>query len=309
LKVLIADDDQISRKILEKSLGDWGYEIVSALNGEEAWKIIRENEIHLAILDWMMPGIDGIELCRKIRREIKEKGLKYIYIILITGKNQQRDIIKGLSAGADDYMAKPFNLAEFKVRLQNGQRIIDLEDSRLKLATTDSLTQLWNRRKIFEFAKEELDRGSRQGTPVSVIMIDIDHFKIINDTYGHFAGDKVLCEVADRLKKGLRSYDKIGRFGGDEMIAVLPNCSRVQLKHIAGRLVQSINREKILSESGLLDVTISLGGASSDIFPKESAESLLQISDKALYSAKKRGRNQIVIAEAQTPNNSKPKSK
>lgn len=226
MKILIAEDNVILSQNLAKNISNWGYKVVTARNGSEAWNTILKDDIRLAILDWMMPGFDGITLCRKIRKELAKKKSKYIYIILLIGKNQQDDIIEGLSAGADDYMVKPANLLELKVRLMNGSRIIALEDKRIQLATTDSLTDLWNRRKIFEIFEEELDRGTREHIHIGAIMIDIDNFKQINDNFGHTTGDRVLTEVAFRLKHSLRLYDKIGRYGGDEMLIVLPNCGQ-----------------------------------------------------------------------------------
>jgi len=302
MKVLIAEDDPISRRVLENKIKEWGYEAVTTRNGKEAWKLIKKDEIRLAILDWVMPGMSGIELCRKIRLERKEKNSKYIYIILLTSKGQQNDIIKGLSAGADDYMTKHANFPELKVRLQNGKRIIETEDWRLKLANFDGLTNLWSRNKIFDFFEEELERSSRENRPISTIMVDIDHFKRINDSHGHFIGDTVLCEVASRLKRSTRHYDKIGRYGGDEMLVILPNCSFDNVKHIAEHLRRSIGEEKIKTESGLLEITISLGGASSEGLPPRSRNNLIQDSDNALYLAKKQGGNRAVIAEPHNKN-------
>lgn len=297
MKVLVADDDLISGRSLEQTIKEWGYNATAAKNGEEAWQIIKKEEIRLAVLDWMMPRMDGVELCRRIRQEFQEGISKYIYIILLTGRNQQEDVIQGLSAGADDYMIKPANLLELKVRLQNGKRIISLEDNRIKLASYDNLTKLWYRHKILEFLEEELDRSRRVNLPTSAIMVDIDHFKKINDTHGHFIGDTVLCEVASRLKNAIRRYDKIGRYGGDEMLVVLPNCRQNDLSHIGERLCQAICNEKVESESGLLSVSISLGGASSEFSPKSTADKLVQASDKVLLTAKEQGRNRFVIAD------------
>ncbi len=297
MKILIAEDNVILSQNLAKNISNWGYKVVTARNGSEAWNTILKDDIRLAILDWMMPGFDGITLCRKIRKELAKNKSKYIYIILLTGKNQQDDIIEGLSAGADDYMVKPANLLELKVRLMNGSRIIALEDKRIQLATTDSLTDLWNRRKIFEIFEEELDRGTREHIHIGAIMIDIDNFKQINDNFGHTTGDRVLTEVAFRLKHSLRLYDKIGRYGGDEMLIVLPNCDQNNMAVIAERLRQVICTKKIKTNAGDLNITISLGGASTQNFNEISLDKLLESSDKALYLAKRRGRNCSVVAE------------
>jgi len=287
LKILIAEDNIILSRSLARNISNWGYEVVTARNGSEAWNTILKDNIRLAILDWMMPGIDGLSLCRKIRTELPKNKTKYIYLILLTGKNHQEDIIEGLSSGADDYMIKPANLLELKVRITNGRRIIKLEDKSLQLATTDSLTNIWNRRKIFEFLEDELNRGAREHTSIGTIMIDIDNFKQINDNFGHSVGDKVLTEVAYRLKHSLRSYDKIGRYGGDEMFLVLPNCDKDNVIIIMERLRQTISNNKVKTKAGDLDLTISLGGASTQDIDEISFKKMLEKSDKALYQAKR----------------------
>ena len=242
--------------------------------------------------------MNGVELCRKIRQNFQEKNSKYVYIILLTGRDQQGDVITGLSAGADDYMTKPFSFFELKVRLQNGERIIELEDNRIKLASYDSLTKLLNRNRILEFFKEELERGRREDQSTGLIMVDIDHFKKVNDSYGHFIGDAVLIEVSSRLKKSIRKYDKIGRYGGDEMVVVLPNCCLAYVKKIAERLRRSISQKNIKTEKALLNITLSAGATSSDISPFASGDELIQACDRALLRAKRQGRNRVVVAES-----------
>lgn len=298
MKVLIAEDSLVTSLNLAKNISSWGYEVITARNGWEAWSLIKKEAIRLAILDWMMPGIDGLHLCKKIRQELTTQKSKYIYIILLTGKDQQEDIIAGLSAGADDYMVKPANLLELKVRLLNGSRIIELEDKRIHLASYDSLTGLWNRNKIFEFLEEELERNSREGQETGILMIDIDDFKQVNDTHGHYTGDVVLAEVAARLKNSIRMYDKIGRYGGDEILIVLPNCNQTKITQIAERLRKTICQEEIKTDVGSITVTISLGGTSTQCLSKITLENLLQASDSALYLAKKHGRNRSIVDEA-----------
>jgi len=297
MNVLIAEDDVISCRALEKNLQDWGYKVLVTKNGEEAWEIIKNGGIRLAILDWSMPKMDGLELCHKIRNEYQPKEEKYLYIILLTGRDLEEDIITGLSAGADDYITKPFSYMELKVRIQNGERINALQDIVLQKANTDSLTQLWNRKKILELLEEELNRNFRDNKSVGVIMLDIDNFKTINDTYGHLIGDKVIIEVASRLKKKIRSYDKIGRYGGDELLLVLPGLGRKDAKNIAERLRESVCTKKIQTEAGTLNTTISLGVSISDNSSSPSTKKIIEESDLALYIAKARGRNITIVSE------------
>lgn len=306
MKVLIAEDDVISCRALAKNVQEWGYDVVVTKNGKEAWNVLnKENQlpksahekfVRMAVIDWEMPKMDGVELCQKIRNNSMTKRKNYIYIVLLTGRDKQEDIIRGLSAGADDYMTKPFDFLELKVRLKNGERIIQFEDTQLKLASTDSLTTLWNRSKILEFLSEELERGQRKGIPIGVIWADIDNFKEVNDTYSHVVGDRVLSEVSSRLKKSMRNYDKIGRYGGDEFLAVFPNCRKDHIRHIAERLRQVIGEKEIITEAGALAITISVGAISSESTKAVSTEEIIEASDKALLTAKKQGRNRVVIA-------------
>jgi two-component system, cell cycle response regulator len=299
MRTLIAEDDRVSSKILEKNLKDWGYDIVLASNGEEAWQKIREGNVRLAIVDWMMPEINGIELCRLIRQE---NGHKYVYVILLTSRDQRRDILEGLAAGADDYMTKPVNLLELKARLQTGLRIIDLEDKlldsnkRLKeMASRDSLTSLWNRTYIVAFLEAELERGKRNGRPTSTLMVDVDNFKLINDTFGHFAGDIVLIELAKRLDRNVRKYDKVGRYGGDEILVVLPECGRAEATKVGERLRKAVSGKSVRTPAGEMSISITLGCSMSDEILEPTAKTLIEASDVALYRGKSLGRNLVVL--------------
>jgi diguanylate cyclase (GGDEF)-like protein len=301
IQVLIAEDDKVTMEILKKNLRGWGYNIVTVDTGQQAWKILKTGDIHMAVLDWIMPGMSGPELCQKVRQEKRDR---YIYLILLTSKDNPKDIIQGLTAGADDYVTKPFNPHELKARLETGKRIILLESQLLEsqnklqeMATHDELTKLWNRRAIFQILDEEIIRSTRQHLPLGVIITDIDNFKRVNDTYGHQAGDVVLTEIASRLKKNVRKYDKVGRYGGDELFIILPNCNLVNLDFVGRRLQESINRKKIKTSQAEIHVTISLGGASSESAPDTPAEKLISESDKALLNAKKKGRNCFIISK------------
>ncbi len=296
IKVLIAEDNLVSAKILQKNIGGWGYDVVVAQDGEKAWKVYRDENIGLAVLDWMMPKINGIDLCRKIRHTShNEENKEYTYVILLTAKDQQNDLIKGFSAGADDYITKPFNRHELKARLKTGRRIIDLQRQLKEQADSDSLTGLWNRKRLFKLLEKEINRAQRENHPLATLMIDVDNFKIINDTYGHHCGDAVLLEISSRLRKCVRNYDEICRIGGDELFVILPNCSRAMTEKIAERLRQSISDKKIQTDLGALDVTISLGGVSSETFPDLHPETLVMASDEALLKSKSKGRNCVLI--------------
>ena len=226
-KILIAEDELTFRHMLKTFLTKWGFQVTVVNNGLDAWNVLQgEDRPRLALLDWMMPNMDGVEICRAIR---EKKPDPYIYLLLLTSRDQKRDVVEGIEAGADDYLIKPFDPNELRARLHAGERIIELEDRLIRaqealrdLATHDPLTGLLNRRASLDSLLAELSRGSRTQDPVCIVMADIDHFKKINDTHGHLIGDDVLCEVARRMQSSLRRYDTVGRYGGEEFLLVLP---------------------------------------------------------------------------------------
>jgi len=301
MQILIADDDPVTGRMLEKNLNKWGYKTLLANNGHEAWQALQKPGLRLALLDWMMPKITGLELCQRIRKISKPN---YTYIILLTAKDERQDIIKGLEAGADDYMTKPVNFLELHARLQTGRRIIGLEDHLLKtqkrlyvLSTRDNLTSLWNRATILRFLDEELEQGVRQKTPIGAIMLDVDLFKKINDTHGHLAGDGVLRGIATCLTENIRLYDKIGRYGGDEILIILPNCSLKNVAKIAERLRSACAKNKISIFGKRLSATLSLGCVSSETMDRPSVDRMIFACDRALYQAKQEGRNCVALSD------------
>src|SRR5882724_6037532 len=223
MRILIADDSVVSRHLLDATLRKWGYQVVVACDGEEALAVLQGDDApKLAILDWVMPGLTGPEVCRKVRDHAKDKEREYTYILLLTSKSLKEDLITGMEAGADDYITKPFDQHELKVRLRAGTRIIDLERELVRAredlrdqATRDSLTRIWNRGMILEILDRELARAERERRPVGLVLADLDHFKNVNDTYGHFAGDAVLREFVRRTGSSVRPYDAVGRYGGE----------------------------------------------------------------------------------------------
>jgi two-component system cell cycle response regulator len=301
MKILIAEDESAFRNLLEEILVIWGYEVVVARDGNEAYRILQsENAPKLAILDWKMPGIEGVEICRRIRNNPAEF---YTYIILLTSQQRDEDIVNGMEAGADDYIIKPFKHNELRVRLRAGRRIIELQDELLAVrkilqakATHDSLTGLLNHEEILDVLNKELARSGRDGICVSIIMVDIDHFKFVNDSYGHLAGDAVLRIIAQRMHAMMRTYDAIGRYGGEEFLVVLPECCMECATAFAERLRSCICREKLDTSEGAIPVTISLGVATSVKKGRGSEHSLVKAADTALYKAKENGRNRVEIA-------------
>jgi diguanylate cyclase (GGDEF)-like protein len=303
MKVLIADDEAVSRRLLESSLRRWGYEVIVAQTGLEASKILMSPDApKLAVLDWMMPDLDGVQICQMIRRNKPEP---YTYVLLVTGKRTQGDIVAGLEAGADDYVTKPFDAAELKVRLRTGKRILYLQEQLISAreslrdqATHDPLTELWNRAAILEILSSELGRAQRQGASVGISMIDLDHFKAINDTHGHQTGDEVLRRVSQALLSAVRRYDSVGRYGGEEFIVVMPGCDISNAMAHAERLRKTVAAITIQAPSAELQLTASFGVTVYDDQNSVEAFDLIQAADMALYRAKHDGRNRVEFGAA-----------
>ncbi|WP_031495646.1 diguanylate cyclase [Bryobacter aggregatus] len=305
MKVLIADDSLVSRHMLEATVKKWGYEPIVACDGKEAWDLLqKEGAPQLAILDWVMPLLTGPEVCKLVRQQQRET---YTYMLLLTSKNQREDLIEGMDAGADDYITKPFNHHELQVRLRAGRRIVELQaellETQAKLrdqATHDALTKVYNRHSIFEVLERELRRGERDQMPIGVALLDIDFFKSVNDTYGHIAGDTVLTEAARRIKASIRSYDSIGRYGGEEFLIILPGCDEACTRSQSDRIRRALASEPMpISEDAHPDTSLALTASfgSTTALPgiRATPESLLRVADECLYEAKRAGRNRIVF--------------
>jgi diguanylate cyclase (GGDEF)-like protein len=294
MRVLIADDDPVSRHRLQRRLAEWGYEPVVVTDGDRAWEALEAPDPpELAVLDWMMPGLDGLEICRRLRRDERSS---YTYVILLTGKSAKADLLAGLEAGADDYLTKPFDLQELAVRMRIGKRIVSMQHELRLRATRDPLTGALNRGAVCDVLGAALRRAAETREPISTLLIDIDHFKHINDEHGHPAGDEVLREVVRRLGKELRAGDRIGRYGGEEFVVVLPGCDAGAALTVAERLRCAMAGERFAWASGSLAVTASFGVSTWN--EGDSLESLLTRADQGLYEAKRSGRNRVALRAA-----------
>jgi two-component system, cell cycle response regulator len=302
LSVLVAEDDPIFRHLLESWLQNWGYQVITAKNGADAWEILSQPKTpDLLIFDWMMPGIDGLELCRRLRAKQSEQ---YQYVLLLTGKDNKQDIVEGLNSGADDYLTKPFDIDELRARLRAGKRILSLQHELIQArealrfdATHDALTGLWSRGATLHLLATEMQRGSRVNASTGILMVDLDHFKNINDTHGHLTGDEVLKEAACRISQAVRSYDFVGRYGGEEFLAILTNCTLDDLRVIAERIRSAVADLPIIANCATVNATVSIGA----VVASNQAHDLefLATADSALYEAKRTGRNRVVIGSCQ----------
>jgi two-component system, cell cycle response regulator len=301
MKILIADDEAVSRRMLQGMLEKWGYEVIVVQDGNEAWEKLRSPQApRVALLDWIMPGQNGVEICRSLR---KLRAEPYMYILLLTAKDAKESVVEGLESGADDYLTKPFNPQELKARIRVGLRVLELEDNLVQAremmrfkATHDTLTGVWNRGAILETTEREVWRSSREGISLGVLMIDLDHFKSVNDNYGHLAGDAVLREITKRMQNDVRPYDGIGRYGGEEFLILLPGCNREVTKATAERIRKIVSASPVETAAGSLKVTMSIGAVATGDWPKNSPSQILQMADSALYRAKEEGRDRTVVA-------------
>jgi two-component system, cell cycle response regulator len=295
--ILLVEDSAVDRHQIGRYLKEWDLDFVAVEDGAMAWEHIQSaNPPSLVLLDWVLPGLDGIELCRRIRT-VAGNG-NYIYTIMLTAKDKKRHLITAMNAGADDYVAKPVDASELKARILVGKRIIELQQSLRFAATHDFLTRLLNRAEILASLKRELSRSQRDGKPVAVLMADVDHFKNLNDTHGHGAGDAVLKEVAERLRADLRAYDLLGRYGGEEFLIVLPNCNLAVATRRADEIRRRVCKEAVVTPYATVPVTVSIGITACDWSPNLSVEEVLQQADQALYVAKERGRNCVEASAA-----------
>ncbi|HEV3333540.1 MAG TPA: diguanylate cyclase [Bryobacteraceae bacterium] len=298
MKILAAEDNLIFQSMLRNLLMKWGYDVVSVGDGLEAWQILQtEDAPRLAILDWMMPGMDGVEVCRRLRASNHEP---YIYTLLLTARTESVDLVQGMEAGADDYLRKPLNTMELRARLRAGRRIVELQEQLLmarealrQQATHDGLTGLLNRSSIMEILHKELARSQRENLPLSVLMIDLDHFKQINDQRGHLAGDAVLREASARMKSAIRRYDAIGRYGGEEFLVVLPGCDAAGGVAQAERLRLALATRPFPISGQAINVTCSIGCSLVSGVSLSDPDCLVREADEALYVAKANGRNRV----------------
>jgi two-component system, cell cycle response regulator len=298
MRVLVAEDNLTTRIMVVGILERWGHQPVPAADGEEAWRILQQPDApRVALVDWEMPRMDGIEVCRHLRAREKE-GAEYTYVILLTSHSEKQEIVSGIEAGADDYVVKPFDQHELRARMRAGCRIIDLQIQLLhkkeayrKLSRTDPLTGCLNSRAILERLAEEMARAKRENRIIGLSMLDIDHFKRINDLHGHAAGDAVLRELVLRLEQTTRVPETFGRVGGEEFLALWAFASGEAVLMANERLRLLVECTSFRPQGIDLSITVSIGVTTTD--GDETVDAALSRADRALYFAKENGRNRV----------------
>jgi diguanylate cyclase (GGDEF)-like protein len=298
-RILVVDDNADNVEIIATRLRFRGYVILEATNGQEALECVKRDAPDLILLDVMLPDIDGYEISRRIKND---NDLPFIPIILVTARDSTQDKVAGLDAGADDYLTKPINFPELEARVRSMLRIKRLQDELeyknqelQRLSISDGLTGLFNHRHIYGLLHEEFERAGRTGERLTVAMFDLDRFKSVNDNYGHQAGDRVLEQFAEILRESAREIDRLGRYGGEEFMVVLPETSMEDAMVFVERVRREVSRRPfIIGRSEPLKMTTSCGVAS---YPHEligDPETLVRLADEALYAAKAAGRNRVV---------------
>jgi diguanylate cyclase (GGDEF)-like protein len=299
-RVLVADDDLVTRMMLSATLADWGLEVIQAEDGEKALDVLRAPDPpQLALVDWNMPVKDGLEVCRELRRGAPEP---YIYIIILTSMNKSEDVVAGLGSGADDYVIKPYNPGELRVRLKAGDRIVRLQSELIEAreilrdqANRDPMTGLFNRRAIQRKFRDRQEDPTAAGQPLSALLLDIDHFKLINDTYGHDVGDLVIIEIGHRIRRVVGATGLVSRYGGEEFLIIFPCCQKETAETYAAELRESIRSKPLQTKGGTsVSLTASMGLASATLRTDDVIETFVKVADEALYEAKETGRDRVV---------------
>ncbi|MGZ8868853.1 MAG: diguanylate cyclase [Thermoanaerobaculia bacterium] len=296
-RVAVVDDDSAIRRLVRLFLRRAGYEVVECTTGQEARDTLTKVPWDLAVLDRRLPDMDGVVLCQELKAN---PGYRSRYIIMLTGEDEQEDKIEGLELGADDYITKPFQSSEFLARVRAGKRIVDLQEELMEknrrlelLSITDGLTKLHNHRYFQDELARAFEESERYERPLSLAMIDIDYFKKVNDTYGHAVGDEILKGVSNLYRESVRSTDLVARYGGEEFAVMMPETNLAEASTFAEKIRSLVESTSMETQAGPLKVTVSLGVASVPHSKIHTPKELIVASDKALYRAKRNGRNQV----------------
>jgi two-component system, cell cycle response regulator len=302
-RIVLVEDSPVYQRLISGHLREWGFDVIALTDGLQAWALLQQpHSPKLALMDWVMPKLDGTAVCRKLRE--RPAGESYVYTILLTAKDSRGDLLKAMEAGADDYLVKPFDELELKAKLMVGKRILALQEELISAreamrysATHDSLTGVMNRKEVMDSLRKELARSRREKSSVSIALVDVDRFKVLNDELGHPFGDEALQEVARRLRSDLRVYDSVGRYGGEEFLLVLPGCDLAAALRRTEQIRAVVCDRPVRTATKERGVTVSMGVTVSSGLGELEAERLLNQADVALYRAKKNGRNRVEHAD------------
>lgn len=290
LTVLVIEDHPDQRDLLAIVLQREGYRVITAANGVEALEKLESEPIQIALSDIMMPKMDGFELIKRIRGNA---SFKSIYLILITARIQEGDRVRGLDLGADDYITKPFSFSELLARVRVGSRLVQYQQHLEYQTQVDSLTGLFNRRAFEKKIQEEFDRSLRYHNPFSLLILDVDNFKTINDTYGHHGGDAVLVKISETLRDKTRKSDFPSRYGGEEFVLILPETDQDNAVQVAGKIHEAIRTHAFGTSSQPFSLTVSIGVSSTSSQFYSDWRQMLKDADQALYVAKNSGKDRI----------------
>lgn len=304
MKLLLADDDNVTLMMLQEVLTRWGYTVETTGDGATAWELLsRADHPHLLVLDWVMPEIDGLEIVKRLRE--RPDGHLY-YIIILTSRDRTGDVSTALDRGADDFIAKPYNVDELRARINVGRRVTCLNEALSlnlhkleaanqtisRLAATDELTGLYNRRHFNEQLQTSLSAARRHNYPLSLVLIDLDHFKQVNDSFGHDGGDQVLKAFAGLLQDMVRTEDVIARWGGEEFIILLPHTNQDAAVRLADRIRIALSQLCCCAAPTTFSASFGVASLQAD----EESNQLIKRADTALYCAKQQGRNRVEAA-------------
>lgn len=302
MRILVAEDDPITRKLILKTLSELDQQVLEATDGAQAWEIYQRERPEIIITDWLMPGMDGLELVGRICENNEGRTLKP-YVLMLTAKNETADLKAGFDQGASEFISKPFQsielIARLRVGISNQKLARELEQARRfseQQALTDSLTGLNNRRALLELLRVDEDRALRGRQPLSVILTDVDRFKAVNDDFGHNTGDRCLKVISDALRAGVRSGDHVGRWGGEEFLIALPGADIIQCAEVADRCRNLLASQRVRLDQGMaLRLTASFGATSAEGADRPDLFQLIEQADRALYWAKEAGRDRVKI--------------